>query len=388
MPASKKNELGTLLTHGGASPARFHGVVNPPPHRVSTYLIPSFEEFEKVPNLPYYYGRVATPNTTALATAMAQLDGAAGSIIACSGLAAINIIYLTVTRPGDHVLVPDTVYGPQRWICDNILKRFGVTAEYYDPLIGRDIKTLFRKNTRLVFLESPGSLTYEVQDITAIVAAAKKARLITVMDNSWATPVFFKPLDHGIDMSIMSGTKYIAGHSDAMLGIVSATKEFYPRLKETLLHTGHCVGSEELYLGLRGLRTLEVRMKEHERRALDLAAWLDKRPEVSRVNHPALPKAIGHRHWKTLYSGSSGTFSIILKETDKKKFGKMMDRLALFKMGFSWGGYESLAFPEQPGPNRTAVKWKEKGHLLRLHVGFENVDDLKADLAQAFRALK
>ena len=386
--SGKKNKLGTILTHSGVKPADFHGAVNPPPHRVSTYLIKNYAEFEKVPNLPYYYGRVATPNSTAFASAMAELDGAAGSIITCSGLAAINIIYLTVTTPGDHVLVPDTVYGPQRWICDNILKRFKVTAEYYDPMIGGNIKKLFRKNTRMVFLESPGSLTYEVQDIDAIVGAARKARLITAMDNSWATPVFFRPLDHGIDMSIMSGTKYIAGHSDAMLGIVSATKEFYPRLKETLLHTGHCVGSEELYLGLRGLRTLEVRMKEHERRALELAKWLEARPEVKRVNHPALPKSAGHQNWKKYYSGSSGTFSIVLHETNKKKFGKMLDSLKVFKMGFSWGGYESLAFPEQPNPIRTAVKWEEKGLLLRLHVGFENLDDLKADIEQALKHLK
>lgn len=385
--SGKKRKLGTVLTHSGVTPADFHGLVNPPPHRVSTYLIPSYEEFEKVPNLPYYYGRVATPNTTAFAKAMAELDGAAGSIITCSGLAAINIIYLTVTKPGDHVLVPDCVYGPQRWICDNILKRFNVKVEYYDPMVGGGIKKLFRKNTRLVFLESPGSLTYEVQDIAAIVSAAKKARLVTAMDNSWATPVFFKPLDHGIDMSIMSGTKYIAGHSDAMLGIVSSTKEFYPRLKETLLHTGHCVGSEELYLGLRGLRTLGIRMKEHEGRALELAKWLETRPEVKRVNHPALPKATGHQNWKKYYSGSSGTFSIVLHETNKKKFGKMMNALKVFKMGFSWGGYESLAFPEQPAANRTIVKWKEKGLLLRLHVGFEDLSDLKMDLEQGFKAL-
>ncbi len=383
----KSKKLKTILTHSGSKPKAFHGVVNPPPHRVSTYVIPDYETFEKVPNLPYYYGRVATPSTTAFAEAMAELDGAAGSIIACSGLAAINIIYLTVTQPGDHVLVPDTVYGPQRWICDNILKKFKVEAEYYDPMIGAGIKKLFRKNTRMVFMESPGSLTYEVQDIGAITAAAKKAKIITAMDNSWATPLFFRPLDHGIDMSIMSGTKYIAGHSDAMLGVVSATKEFYPRLKQTLIHTGHCVGSEELYLGLRGLRTLEVRLREHERRALELAKWLEARPEVKRVNHPALPRSAGHQNWKKYFSGSSGTFSVVLYETNHKKFGRMMDALKVFKMGFSWGGYESLAFPEQPGPNRTAVRWKEKGMLLRLHVGFEDMADLKADLERGFKAL-
>lgn len=377
----------TLLTHAGSKPDEYHGAVNVPPHRMSTIVFRTYEEFEKVPNVPYSYGRAGTPSSAAFEEGIAAIEGAYRSVATCSGLSAILTALMAFTQAGDHILITDNCYGPSRKSCEEILRRFGVDVEYYPPLIGADIEKLFRPNTKLVFMESPGSLTFEVQDVGAITAAAKKAGIKTAIDNSWATPLFFRPIAFGIDVSVMSATKYVSGHSDVMLGVVSANEEAWPQVKRAALMLGLCGGSEELYLGLRGLRTLNVRLRQHEKNALDIARWLSQQPEVKRVHHPALPSCPGHENWKKYYKGSSGTFGIILHQTDRAKIAAMLDGMEFFNLGFSWGGFESLLFPEQPKPIRTAEAWTEEGFSLRLHIGLEDVEDIRRDLAAGLKRL-
>lgn len=381
-------DIATILTHAGSHPGRYHGAVNVPVHRMSTIVFKSYAEFEKVPDMPFYYGRAGTPTSAAFEEAIAALEGADGSVATCSGLSAIVTTLMAFTQVGDHVLMPDNCYGPSRKSCEEILRRFGVDIEYYDPMLGAAIKGLFRDTTRLVFMESPGSLTFEVQDIGAIVSAAKAAGIRTAIDNSWGTPLNFQPLQHGIDVAVMSATKYISGHSDAMLGVVSATADAFPAIRRTALMLGYCAGSEELYLATRGLRTLHLRMRQHASAGLDIAQWLQQQPAVKRVLHPALPGAAGHDNWKKYFSGASGTFGIVLHETDRHKITAMLDGFKYFRLGFSWGGFESLCFPEQPHPIRTATQWAEPGFSLRLHIGLEGVEDLRADLAAGFERLK
>lgn len=384
---NNKKNVETILTHAGGHPERYHGAVNVPPHRMSTVVMKTYAEFEKVPNVPYSYGRAGTPSSAAFEEGIAAFEGAYNSVSTCSGLAAIVSALMAFTKAGDHILMTDNCYGPSRKSCEEILRRFGVEVEYYPPMIGAEISKLFRPNTKLVFMEAPGSLTFEVQDIGAITAAAKKAGIKTAIDNSWATPLFFKPLEHGIDLSVMTATKYIGGHSDALLGVVSGTEESYPAVKRAALMLGYCGGSEELYLGLRGLRTLKVRMEQHQRNAFYIATWLAGHPAVKRVHHPALPSCPGHENWKKYFKGSSGTFSVVLHEKRSAQIAKMIDNMEIFSLGFSWGGFESLLFPEQPQPIRTAEKWTEDGFNLRIHVGLEDVEDLKADLDAGLQRL-
>lgn len=377
----------TLLAHAGSKPEEYHGAVNVPPHRMSTIVFNSYAEFEDMQNARYTYGRAGTPSSAAFEEAIAQIEGAHGSISTCSGLAAIVTALVAFAEAGDHILMTDNCYGPGRKSCDDVLSRFGVEIEYYPPMIGADIAKLFRPNTKLVFMEAPGSLTFEMQDIGAILAAAKKAGIRTAIDNSWATPVFFKPIEAGIDISVMTATKYVGGHSDILLGVVSATEEAFPAVKKAALRLGYCAGSEELYLGLRGLRTLNVRMMQHQKNGLYIAEWLAKHPAVQRVLHPALPSCPGHENWKKYYKGASGTFGIILKEKRHDKIAAMLDGMKIFSLGFSWGGFESLLFPEQPHTSRTAEKWAEEGFSLRVHIGLEDVEDLKADLDAGLQRL-
>lgn len=382
-----KKSFETLLTHAGSKPDEYHGAVNVPPHRMSTIVFRTYEEFEKVPNVPYSYGRAGTPSTAAFEEGIAAIEGAYRSVATCSGLSAIITALIAFAESGDHILMTDNCYGPSRKSCEEILRRFGVDVEYYPPMIGAEIEKLFRPNTKLVFMEAPGSLTFEVQDIGAITAAAKKAGIKTAIDNSWATPLFFQPLDFGIDISVMSATKYVSGHSDVMLGVVSTNEEAWPNVKRAALMLGLCGGSEELYLGLRGLRTLNVRLQQHQKNGLDIAEWLASRKEVKSVRHPALPSCPGHENWKKYYKGSSGTFGIILHETNREKIAAMLDGMKIFNLGFSWGGFESLLFPEQPAPIRTAETWAEQGFSLRLHIGLEDVEDIRADLAAGLARL-
>ncbi|MCG8504110.1 MAG: cystathionine beta-lyase, partial [Sphingomonadales bacterium] len=330
-----------------------------------------------------YYGRYGTPTTFDLEDAVAQLEGGYGAITVPTGLAAISCTLCALTGAGDHILVTDSVYEPVRNICRLLLERFGVETTYYDPLIGGDIADLIRPNTKVVYMESPGSLTFEVQDVPAIAAAARAAGVRAVVDNTWATPLYFKPFDHGVDVSLHAGTKYIVGHSDAMLGVVVTTEAAFRQIRHTSVLMGHAAAPDDVYLALRGLRTLSVRLARHYETGLKLAAWLQARPEVDRVLHPALPDCPGHDIWKRDFSGSSGLFSIVLKFGDYDTIGAMVDDMHLFKMGFSWGGYESLILPANPAPDRTARGWEAPGPLLRLHIGLEDPADLIAELEEA-----
>jgi cystathionine beta-lyase len=376
-----KKKQNTILTHAGSKPSEYHGAVNVPVHRMSTIVFNTYAEFEKVPNVPFSYGRAGTPTSAAFEEAIAQIEGAHKSVATCSGLSAILVSLIAFARAGDHILLTDNCYGPGRKTCEEILRKFGVDVEYYPPMIGKEgIQKLFRPNTKLLFMEAPGSLTFEVQDIGTLAAAAKKAGIRTAIDNSWGTPLFLRPLDLGIDISVMAATKYIAGHSDVMLGVVSATEECWPAVKRAALMLGLCGGSDELYLATRGLRTLHVRLPHHQKSALDIAAWLQMQPAVKRLLHPAFPSCPGHENWKKYYTGSTGTFGVILHETRRDKIAAMLDGMKIFRLGFSWGGFESLLFPEQPAHSRTAQKWEETGFSLRLHIGLEDAHDLKQDL--------
>lgn len=378
----------TGLVHSGPSPKTYNGLVNPPAHRASTIVFNTYADFQNCFNMPYRYGRERTPSTTAFEEAMAELDNAYCSIATSSGLAAINGALLSFLSAGDHALLPDNFYGFSRNFCEKTLKRFGIETTYYDPMIGADIESMVQDNTKILYLESPGSLTYEVQDIPAFVTVAKKHNLKTIMDNSWATPVHCKPLDLGIDVSVISATKYISGHSDAMLGVVSCKAEDdYLRIRDTLRQLGNCPGSEELYLGLRGLKTLGVRLKHHSESGLTLANWLSTRPEVKTILHPALPNNLGHDNFKKSFTGTSGAFAIVLHETNPTKIANMLDHMKWFKMGFSWGGYESLLFPEQLSDTRLTKPWDGDGFLMRIHAGLEDVEDLKNDLEAGLERL-
>ena len=391
MSRSDKTDKGkhypaTEVVHGGRDPKAQHGFVNPPVYRGSTVLFPTVEElFAR--RQPYTYGRRSTPTVKALEEAIAAIEGGAVTTLTASGYQAVTTAILAFAESGDHILMVDSVYQPTRAFCDLMLKKLGVETEYYDPLIGGGIGALVRPNTRLIFTESPGSQTLEMQDIPAIAKVAREKNLWLLMDNTWAGPLYFKPFLHGVDVSIQAATKYIVGHADAMLGAITANEraaKFVDRAKETL---GTCPGSEETYLGLRGLRTLDVRLERHQKSALDMALWLAARPEVARVLYPALPGDPGHALWRRDFLGATGLFSLVLKTKDAKAVAAMLDGLELFGMGYSWGGYESLVIPFNPSPYRTATRWTDEGQALRFHIGLDDVRDLKADLEAGFKRL-
>jgi cysteine-S-conjugate beta-lyase len=378
----------TKIVTGGRDPMSYHGFVNPPVYHASTVLYPSAEDF-LAHRARYQYGRRGTPTTEALELALQELEGShcAGVSLLPSGLAAISSAFVAIVHAGDHVLVTDSAYGPTRIFCDQILTRLGVTVTYYDPLIGAGIGELIRPNTRIVYLESPGSLSFEMQDTAAIAKVAHNKEALVLMDNTWATPLYFRPLDHGVDLVIQAGTKYIGGHSDVMLGTVSANAATLARLKNTVRYTGQCEGPDDVYLGLRGLRTLAIRLERHQKSGLAVARWLEQRPEVLRLLHPALASHPGHAIWKRDFSGASGLFSMVLKPVPQKAYYAFLDSLELFGIGASWGGYESLAIPFDCAPLRTATRWQPGGPTVRFHIGLEAVDDLIADLERGFAAL-
>jgi len=359
--------------------------VNPPLVRASTFVFDTLEQFETASKTPFdvpFYGRVGTPTTFAFEEAMADLEGGHRSIAVSSGVAAIGAVLLAFLNQGDHLLVVDTVYEPVRRFCSRMLSRMGIETTFYDPSLGADIAELIRPETKLIYLESPGSGTFDVQDIAAIVEAARKAGLRTAIDNTWATPLFFRPLEHGIDVSIHAATKYIVGHSDAMLGVVTTNAETYEAVRRSTQDQGACAGIEECNLGLRGLRTLEVRMKRHEASGLSLAHWLAEQPRIARVLHPALESCSGHSFWKRDFDGAAGLFSIELASRDPDAKRAFIDALSMFRIGFSWGGYESLVLPMHP-ESRSLPRWKELGPVVRLQVGLEDPEDLRTDLEQA-----
>jgi cysteine-S-conjugate beta-lyase len=383
---TKKQKEATRLAHAGREPARQHGFVNTPIYRGSTVLFPTVACLE-ANTQDFTYGRMGTPTVKALEEAIAELEGGHRTLLTPSGLSAIATALLAFVSAGDEILVADTVYRPNRRFCDNVLKRLGVTTIYYDPLIGAGIKSLITKKTRVVFAESPGSQTFEVQDIPAIVKAAHAAGAVVILDNTWATPLYFKPFAHGVDVSIQAATKYIVGHADAMLGAITATEQASRGVEKAHEDLGLCPGPEDVYLGLRGLRSLGVRLERHQRSGLEMAQWLAGRPEVARVLHPALPSDPGHALWKRDFTGASGLFSIVLKPCTQGAVAAMLDGLTLFGMGYSWGGFESLILPFDPAAYRTATTWQAEGPALRLHIGLEDVGDLKADLEAGFARL-
>src|SRR5579863_2883855 len=378
----------TQVVTGGRDPASYHGFVNPPVYHASTVLYPSAEDYV-AHRAHYQYGRRGTPTTEALEFALQELEGPQCAHVALlpSGLAAISAALLSVVHAGDHVLVTDSAYGPTRTFCGQILSRLGVSTTYYDPGIGGAIAELIKPNTRAIYLESPGSLSFEMQDVAAIAKAAHAKGALVLMDNTWATPLYFRPLDHGVDLAIQIGTKYIGGHSDVMLGTVSANAATVAALKNTVRLTGLCEGPDDVYLGLRGLRTLGVRLDRHYESGLAVARWLEGRPEVLRMLHPALPSHPGHAIWKRDFTGASGLFSMVLKPVPQKAYYAFVDTLQLFGIGASWGGYESLAIPFNCTPLRTATNWQPGGPTVRFHIGLEAVEDLIADLERGFAAL-
>ncbi len=377
----------TRLVHAGRDPGQQHGFVNAPIYRGSTVLYPSADDFMHR-RARYTYGTKGTPTTEALESAWTALAGAAGTVLAPSGLAAVTLALMSCLKAGDHLLVTDSVYRPTRQFCDGVLKAFGVETTYYDPALGAGIEALLRPNTTAVFTEAPGSQSFEMQDIPAIAAAAHRHGAVVLMDNTWATPLLFPPHERGVDLAIEAGTKYLSGNSDLLLGLVSASARTWPALRRTFDSFAMCAGPEDVFLALRGLRTMALRLKEHERQALDMARWLETRPEVARVLHPALESDPGHAIWKRDFKGSSGLFSIVLEPAPKRALAAMLDGLELFGIGASWGGFESLAIPFDCAAYRTATRWNPPGPAVRLHVGLEDLDDLKADLDAGFARLR
>ena len=380
----RKRRPATEVTEAGRDPKAQMGVVNPPVYHASTVIFETLAELESKTAAPFdgvYYGRIGTPTTFALEQAVASLDGGYRAIACASGLAAIGASLVAFLKAGDHLLMVDSAYSPTRKYCDMVLKGFGVEITYYDPLIGAGIADLIRPNTRVVFTESPGSLTFEVQDIPAIAAAAHRKEAVVIMDNSWATSLFFQPFDHGVDVSIEAGTKYLVGHSDAMMGMVVTSEPLFKRVRTAAAILGAVPGPDDCYLALRGLRTLEVRLARHQETALELARWCRQRGEISRILHPAFTDCPGHDIWKRDFSGASGLFSVILDQHyPKEALARMLDHMELFKMGYSWGGFESLILPADPSHFRTASPWQAEGSLIRLHAGLQDVSDLIADL--------
>jgi cystathionine beta-lyase len=378
----------TQLVVGGRDAATNHGFVNPPVYHASTVLYPTAEDF-LARRSRYLYGRRGTPTSEALEGALRALEGpdCAGVALLPSGLAAISTALLAVLDAGDHLLVTDSVYEPTRKFCDGVLNRFGITTTYYDPLIGAGIATLIQPGTRAVFVEAPGSLSFEVQDVPAIAAAAHARGAIVLMDNTWATPLYFRAFDKGVDLSIQAATKYIGGHSDVMLGTVSANATTWERLTDTVHSLGLCVGPDDMYLGLRGLRTMGVRLAQHDQAGRKVARWLAQRPEVERVLHPALEGSPGHAIWRRDFSGASGLFSAVLKPVPDTAVHAFLNELRLFGMGASWGGFESLAIPFDCARIRTATRWSPGGPTVRFHIGLEDIDDLIGDLERGFAAL-
>ena len=386
-----KKSPATQAVSGGRRKEWTEAVVNPPVWRASTHLYETVEDLKTGLKTNedgrFFYGRRGSPTQWSLAEALSEMEpGAVGTMLYPSGVAAISCALLSVLNPGDEVLLTDSSYDPSRSFADAFLKRMGVTARYYDPLIGGDVERLFSDQTKAILMESPGSLTFEVQDIPAICEAAKKAGIVTLLDNTWATARFYRALEKGVDISIVAATKYIVGHSDVMIGAATTHKQYWTKLRRTAQQLGQVVSPDDAYLAARGLRTLEVRLKQHEASALKVAKWLKNRPEVGTVLHPALPENPGHAIWKRDFEGSSGLFSFELGAGTEGTRAAFINALQMFGIGYSWGGYESLALPVDPGKYRTATNWTLPGELVRLNIGLEDPDDLIADLAIGFEA--
>ena len=384
----------TRLVHAGRDPQRDGGIVNPPVSRASTVLYPTLDAFAQrnASDAKYRgvrYGAYGTANNLALADSVAQLEGGAGTVVTSTGLSAVTLSLTALLGQGDHVLMTDSAYGPTRAFCVEVLPRFGIETTYYDPLIGTGIAGLMRPNTRVVFTESPGSLTFEVQDVPAIADAAHQHDALVLLDNTWSAGLFFKPFEHGVDVSIQAATKYIAGHSDAVIGTITArTETLFRRIKDSTMAFGDVAAPDTSYLALRGLRSMAARLRQHQAAGLTLAEWLRGRAEVKRVLYPALPDDPGHAIWERDFTGACSLFSVVLHTADEAAVARMVDAYRYFKIGASWGGFESLVIPAYPAQLRTAVPWTEPGFVLRYHVGLEAVEDLITDLQDGFERLQ
>ncbi|MCS3407129.1 cystathionine beta-lyase [Serratia sp. AKBS12] len=383
----QKFKLSTQLSMLGRDPEQQSGFVNAPVYRGSTVVYKNCDDIRHK-RARFSYGTSGTPTIENLENAWSTLCDAAGTVISPSGLGALALALFSVTRAGDHILVTDSVYRPTRKFCNALLVKYGVSVTYYDPLIGGDIERLVQSNTRAILLECPGSQSFEIQDIGAIVAVAKKYAISTIIDNTWATPIFFKAHAHGIDLSVEAGTKYLGGHSDLLMGLVSANASHWPALRETYDTMAMLPGAEDCFLALRGLRTMHLRVQEAQSRGLDMARWLKQQPEVSKVLHPAFEECPGHENWKKYFTGSTGLFSIVLdRRFGQQNVDQMLDNMHVFAMGFSWGGFESLIIPFDCAEYRTATTWNPQGMTLRIQIGLEDMDDLKNDLKQGLMRL-
>ncbi|WP_299813686.1 cystathionine beta-lyase [uncultured Roseibium sp.] len=380
-----QNKIDTVVTHTGRHPQEFHGFVNPPVVHASTVLYPDVETMV-TGKQTYSYGRRGNPTTNSLEEALTEMEGAAGAKLANSGLNAIALAILSCVKSGDHILIADTAYGPTRHFADTVLPGYGVEVEYYDPGLGDGIRSLFRPETTAVFTEAPGSLTFEMQDVPAIAAAAHEIGATTLMDNTWASPLYCQPLSLGIDLSIQAGTKYIVGHSDVMLGTIAASERVWENLDAFCGAMGSHVAPDDVYLGLRGLRTLSVRLERHERNTFTVLDWLKDQPGIGRIRYPALESDPGHQIWKRDFTGSSGLCAFDFeKGTTREEAYSFLNSLNLFGLGFSWGGFESLAIPVRLKGMRTVTQPDNDLQSVRLHIGLEDPEDLIKDLDQALK---
>ncbi|MCC3860579.1 cystathionine beta-lyase [Pseudemcibacter aquimaris] len=383
----------TKIVHAGRDKKWTGQAVNPPVYHASTILFDTVKDLKfalkNFKNKIMFYGRRGTPTHFAFRDAMTELEGGHDCLVYPSGIAAVSAALLSFLRSGDHLLMVDTCYGPTRAFCNKMLKKMGIETTYYDPMIGDGIKDLIKDNTKVIFTESPGSITMEIQDIPAISKVAKKNDIILMIDNTYGNLVNFNPYDHGVDLSIQAATKYIVGHSDAMLGTITCTEKLWPQLQDYSYYMGQTAAPDDINLAMRGIRTIKTRIKQHENSALKVAKWLETRDEVDLILHPAFKDCPGHEIWKRDFNGSNGLFSFTLKQGSEKEISTFLDTLNLFKMGFSWGGFESLAMSFYDlKAERDLPLWDDYGPLIRLHIGLEDADDLIADLEKAFDAIK
>ncbi len=395
----KMNEA-TRIVHAGRNPKKQGWMVNPPIYQTSTIVFPTLKDLiyaergysnnDLVEPYELKYGRYGTQTNFALEQAIAEIENGYNSFVTSSGAAAINTALVAFLQKGDHLLMVDSVYSPTRGFCDKFLKKFGIETTYYDPAVGADIAKLIKKNTKVIFMECPGSLSFEMQDVKAICKVAKKHGVVTILDNSWASGIFFKPLDHGVDVSVMALTKYINGHSDVMMGAITIQEKHFRVMYEAFRYMATTAAPFSSYMVQRGLRTAKIRMDHCFKSALEMANWLESRPEVHKVLYPALESSEGYGLWKRDFTGAAGLFTIVLdKKYSNESLARMVDKLHYYGMGYSWGGYESLILPIDGTSVRSATKWAYSNKTcLRINIGLEDVEDLKEDLEAGFKRLK